>query len=60
MFTSIHFSIMFLGPLFTNDILTMDLGYFVLTLSMAAWWVKIFQVQDFGVDLGSLMEIFIY
>ncbi len=38
--TSIHFSIMFLGPLFTIYILrTMDLGYFVLTLSMAAWWV---------------------
>ena len=38
--TSIHFSVMFLGPLFTIYILrTMDLGYFVLTLSMAAWWV---------------------
>ena len=38
--TSIHFSVMFLGPLFTIYILrTMNLGYFVLTLSMAAWWI---------------------
>ena len=37
--TSITFSVMFLGPLFTIYILrTMDLSYFVLTCCMAAWW----------------------
>ena len=37
--TSIHFSVMFLGPLFTIYILrTMELSYLVLTFCMAAWW----------------------
>ena len=38
--TSIHFSVMFLGPLFTIYILrTMDLSYFVLTVCMVTWWI---------------------
>ena len=36
----IHFSVMFLGPLFTIYILrTMELSYLVLTLCMVAWWL---------------------
>ena len=38
--TSIHFSIMFLGPLFTIYILrTMNLSYLVLTICMVTWWI---------------------
>ena len=38
--TSISFSVMFLGPLFTIYILrTMQLDYIVLTLCMCSWWV---------------------
>ena len=38
--TSIHFSIMFLGPLFTIYILrTMNLSYLILTICMVSWWI---------------------
>ena len=38
--TSIHFSIMFLGPLFTIYILrTMGLSYWILTICMVSWWI---------------------
>ncbi len=38
--TSIHFSVMFLGPLFAVYILrTMELSYLVYTFCMAAWWI---------------------
>lgn len=37
---SIHFAVMFLGPLFTIYILrTMELSYFILTLCMVSWWI---------------------
>ena len=52
--TSIHFSLMFLGPLFTIYILrTMDLGYFVLTLSMAAWWTGNISSSKFWGRIGN-------
>ena len=38
--TSIHFSIMFLAPLFTIYILrTMGLSYWILTICMVSWWI---------------------
>ncbi len=48
--TSIHFSVMFLGPLFTIYILrTMELSYFVLTLCMVSWWVgNVFSSRYWG------------
>ena len=53
--TSIHFSVMFLGPLFTIYILrTMDLGYFVLTLSMAAWWIGNISSSKFWGRVGKV------
>ena len=52
--TSIHFSVMFLGPLFTIYILrTMELGYFVLTLSMAAWWIGNISSSKFWGRVGK-------
>ena len=53
--TSIHFSVMFLGPLFTIYILrTMDLGYFVLTMSMAAWWIGNISSSKFWGRVGKV------
>ncbi len=48
--TSIHFSVMFLGPLFTIYILrTMELSYFVLTLCMVSWWMgNVFSSRMWG------------
>ena len=48
--TFIHFSVMFLGPLFTIYILrTMELSYFVLTLCMVSWWVgNVFSSRMWG------------
>ena len=48
--TSIHFSVMFLGPLFTIYILrTMELSYFVLTLCMVSWWIgNVFSSRYWG------------
>ena len=48
--TSIHFSVMFLGPLFTIYILrTMELSYFVLTLCMVSWWMgNVFSSRFWG------------
>ncbi|MAX09776.1 MAG: hypothetical protein CMG13_02810 [Candidatus Marinimicrobia bacterium] len=52
--TSIHFSVMFLGPLFTIYILrTMELSYMVLTLCMAAWWVGNISSSKFWGRLGK-------
>ena len=46
----IHFSVMFLGPLFTIYILrTMELSYLVLTLCMVAWWLgNVFSSKYWG------------
>ncbi len=46
----IHFSVMFLGPLFTIYILrTMDLSSLVLTLCMVAWWLgNVFSSKYWG------------
>ena len=48
--TSIHFAVMFLGPLFTIYILrTMGLGYPVLTLCMIGWWLgNVFSSKYWG------------
>ena len=48
--TFIHFSVMFLGPLFTIYILrTMELSYFVLTLCMVSWWIgNVFSSRMWG------------
>ena len=48
--TSIHFSVMFLGPLFTIYILrTMELSYFILTLCMVSWWLgNVFSSRYWG------------
>ena len=48
--TSIHFSVMFLGPLFTIYILrTMNLSYLILTLCMVAWWLgNVFSSKYWG------------
>ena len=46
----IHFSVMFLGPLFTIYILrTMELSYLVLTLCMVSWWLgNVFSSKYWG------------
>ena len=48
--TSIHFAVMFLGPLFTIYILrTMELSYLVLTLCMVGWWLgNVFSSKYWG------------
>ena len=48
--TFIHFSVMFLGPLFTIYILrTMELSYFILTLCMVSWWLgNVFSSRYWG------------
>ena len=48
--TSIHFAVMFLGPLFTIYILrTMELSYLVLTLCMVSWWLgNVFSSKYWG------------
>ncbi len=53
--TFIHFSVMFLGPLFSIYILrTMELSYFVLTLCMVSWWLgNVFSSRTWG-RLGKL------
>ena len=52
--TSIHFSVMFLGPLFTIYILrTMELSYLVLTLCMAAWWIGNISSSKFWGRMGK-------
>ncbi|MAV64004.1 MAG: hypothetical protein CMG00_02310 [Candidatus Marinimicrobia bacterium] len=52
--TSIHFSVMFLGPLFTIYILrTMELSYFILTLCMAAWWIGNISSSKFWGRMGK-------
>ena len=53
--TFIHFSVMFLGPLFSIYILrTMELSYFVLTLCMVSWWLgNVFSSRFWG-KLGKL------
>ena len=53
--TFIHFSVMFLGPLFSIYILrTMELSYFVLTLCMVSWWLgNVFSSRTWG-KLGKL------
>jgi hypothetical protein len=47
---SIHFSVMFLGPLFTIYILrTMELSYLILTLCMVSWWLgNVFSSKYWG------------
>ena len=53
--TFIHFSVMFLGPLFSIYILrTMELSYFILTLCMVSWWLgNVFSSRFWG-KLGKL------
>ena len=53
--TFIHFSVMFLGPLFSIYILrTMELSYFILTLCMVSWWLgNVFSSRTWG-RLGKL------
>ena len=53
---SIHFAVMFLGPLFTVYILrTMGLGYKVLTLCMMAWWLgNVFSSRYWGRESKKL------
>ena len=53
--TFIHFSVMFLGPLFSIYILrTMELSYFVLTLCMVSWWLgNVFSSRTWG-KLGKI------
>ena len=53
--TFIHFSVMFLGPLFSMYILrTMELSYFVLTLCMVSWWLgNVFSSRTWG-KLGKI------
>ena len=53
--TFIHFSVMFLGPLFSIYILrTMELSYFILTLCMVSWWLgNVFSSRTWG-RIGKL------